>query len=299
MPGVMWIISANTHAAHWVMKLLEEELSRRLTVEQRASYRQDGVLFPLPALSPEEVAECLRCIEDLRQAHGGNPKSHELSQCHLHFEWARRLVMHPAILDAVEDVIGPDILVHATSIFQKRPYDGTYVSWHQDGYYMRLDRPDFVSAWVALTDSTRENGCLRVVKGSHLSGSLVHSDSAVAERNLLSSGLEIAVQVDESAATDEVLRAGEMSFHHVNMVHGSNPNLSGFHRTGFAIRYVAPHVKQASPHHPVLLARGKDRYGCFDLQTSFPLADFAQAVAAQRRFSADLRARRQAQGRRG
>jgi ectoine hydroxylase-related dioxygenase (phytanoyl-CoA dioxygenase family) len=274
-------------------------LGRRLTTEQIAGYRQDGVLFPVPALGPGEATEFLRCIEDLRQAYGGNPKSYELSQCHLHFEWARRLVTHPSILDVVEDVIGRDILVHATSIFQKRPYDGAYVSWHQDGYYMQLDRPDFVSAWVALTDSTRENGCLRVVKGSHRSGSLAHSDSAVAERNLLSSGLEIAVQVDESAATDVVLSAGEMSFHHVNMVHGSNPNRSGFHRTGFAIRYVAPHVKQASQHHRVLLARGEDRHGHFDLQTDFPPDDFAQAVAAQRRFSADLRARRQAQGRRG
>jgi non-heme Fe2+,alpha-ketoglutarate-dependent halogenase len=274
-------------------------LNRRLTAEQVSSYRQDGVLFPVPALSRVEAAEFVHCIENLRQAHGGSPKSYELSQCHLHFDWARRLVTHAAILDAVEDVIGPDILVHATSIFQKRPYDRTYVTWHQDGYYMRLDRPDFVSAWVALTDSTRENGCLRVVKGSHRNGCLAHTDAAVAERNLLSSGLEVAVQVDESTATDVLLRAGEMSFHHVNLVHGSNPNRSGFHRTGLAIRYVAPHVKQASPHHRVLLARGEDRHGHFDLQTDLPPEDFEQALAAQRRFSAELRARRQAQGRRG
>lgn len=274
-------------------------MTKRLTAGQIADYRQDGVLFPAAALTPEEAAGYLNCIEEIERAYGGNPKSHELSQCHLHFEWARRLVSHAAILDAVEDVIGPDILVHATSIFQKRPYDGTYVSWHQDGYYMRLDRPDFVSAWVALTDSTRENGCLRVVKGSHRRGRLAHTDSAVAERNLLSSGLEIAVRVDESTATDVVLRAGEMSFHDVNIVHGSNPNLSGRHRTGFAIRYVAPHVKQASSHHPVLLVRGEDRHGNFDVHTESPPEDFAQAVAQQKRFSANLRAMRQAEGRRG
>jgi non-haem Fe2+, alpha-ketoglutarate-dependent halogenase len=274
-------------------------LRRRLTGEQIDAFREDGVLFPLPALGPLEAAEFLNCFDELESAYGGSPKPHELSQSHLHFEWARRLVSDGAILDAVEDLIGPDILVHATSIFQKRPYDGTYVSWHQDGYYMQLDRPDFVSAWVALTDSVPDNGCLRVVKGSHRSGRRPHTDLAVADRNLLLSGLEIAAKVDDSAATDVVLRAGEMSFHHVNIVHGSNPNHSGLRRTGFAIRYVAPHVKQASEHHPVLLVRGSDQHGHFHLHTDIPADDFAQAVAAQKRFSADLRSKRQAAGRRG
>ena len=271
---------------------------KRLTEEQLNAYHNDGVLFPVPALGPGEAAEFLSWIDELERAYGGSPKSYEISQCHLFFEWARRLVTHAAILDAVEQIIGPNILVHATSIFQKRPYDGTYVSWHQDGYYMQLDRPDFVSAWVALTDSVPENGCLRVVKRSHQT-SRAHTDRAVADRNLLSSGLEIAVKVDESEATEVVLRAGEMSFHHVNIVHGSNPNHSGLRRTGFAIRYVAPHVQQVSEHHPVLLVRGTDRYGNFHLHTDAALENFEQAVAAQRRFSTDLRARRQAAGRKG
>jgi len=274
-------------------------LGNRLTPEQTDAYRNDGVLFPIPALNPGETAEFLGSVDKLESAYGGSPKSYEMSQSHLHFEWARRLVTHGAILDTVEELIGPDILVHATSIFQKRPCDGTYVSWHQDGYYMRLDRPDFVSAWVALTDSVPENGCLRVVKGSHRSGRRAHTDRAVADLNLLSSGLEIAAQVDDSEATDVVLRAGEMSLHDMNIVHGSNPNHSALRRTGFAIRYVAPHVKQWSAHHPVLLVRGTDRHGNFHLYTDAPREDFGQAVAAQRRFSAELRASRKAAGRKG
>jgi len=251
-------------------------VSKRLTASELMSYQQDGVLFPIPVLGQDEVAGFRSCLARLEDRLGGAPKSHELSQCHLHFSWAYRLVSHPRILDAVEDVIGPDIVVHATSIFQKRPYDATFVSWHQDGYYLNLDQPDFVSAWVALTDSNTENGCMRVVRASHRSGSFPHANSALREENLLASGLEIAVAVEESEATDVVLRPGEMSLHHVNIVHGSSPNRSANPRAGFAIRYVAPHVVQNRPHFPVVLVRGEDRYGHFELQKDPPGDDFEQ-----------------------
>lgn len=274
-------------------------MSKRLTASEVTSYRRDGVLFPISVLDQDEVAGFRSCLQQLELRLGGSPKSHELSQCHLHFGWAHRLVSHPRILDVVEDIIGPDIVVHATSIFLKRPYDAAYVSWHQDGYYLGLDRPDFVSAWVALTESNTENGCLRVVRASHVSGSFPHANSAVSEQNLLASGLEIAVAVEESEATDVVLRAGEMSLHHVNIVHGSNPNRSGNTRAGFAIRYVAPHVAQSRPHFPVMLVRGEDRFGHFELQETPPGDDFEQSVAALRQFSAMLTARRQATGWKG
>lgn len=269
-------------------------MGKRLTAAELTSYQRDGILFPVSVLDKNEAADFRSSLEQLENRLGGSPKSHELSQCHLHFAWAYRLVNHPRILDVVEDVIGPNILVHATSIFKKRPYDATYVSWHQDGYYLGLDRPDFVSAWVALTESNPENGCLRVVQGSHHTGKLPHGNSAVSEQNLLASGLEIAVTVEESQATDVILRAGEMSLHHVNIVHGSNPNRSGAPRAGFAIRYVAPHVAQARPHFPVMLVRGEDSHGHFELQRHPPGEDFEHSVAALQEFSARLTARRQA-----
>jgi len=269
-------------------------VGKRLTASELDSYRRDGIFFPLSALDQDEVAGFCSSLGRLEDRLGGSPKSHELSQCHLHFGWAYRLVSHPRILDAVEDIIGPDIVVHATSIFQKRPYDATFVSWHQDGYYLGLDRPDFVSAWVALTESDSENGCMRVVRGSHLGGNFPHANSAVCEQNLLDSGLEIAVAVQESEATDVTLRPGEMSLHHVNIVHGSNANRSGKKRAGFAVRYIAPHVAQNRPHYPVLLVRGKDRYGHFELQNDPPGDDFEHSVVAMRQFSTNLSARRQA-----
>lgn len=271
-------------------------MGKRLTESELNSYRHDGILFPIPVLDEHEVKEYGACLKELEVGLGGTPKSHELGQCHLFFDWAHRLVSHSGILDVVEDVIGPNIAVHATSVFQKRPHDATFVSWHQDGYYLELDQPDFVSAWVALTDSNEENGCLRVVRSSHQNGSFPHGNSAMSQQNLLTSGLEIAVAVEESEATDVVLRPGEMSLHHVNIVHGSNPNHSGNPRVGFAIRYVAPHVKQARPHFPVLLVRGKDEYGHFELQDDPPGDNFEQSLAAFREFSAKLNARRQATG---
>jgi non-haem Fe2+, alpha-ketoglutarate-dependent halogenase len=267
---------------------------KRLTEFELNSYRRDGVLFPISVLNQAEVTGFLACLKELETGLGGAPKPHELGQCHLFFSWAHDLIRHPRILDVVEDVIGPDIVVHATTIFQKRPYDATFVSWHQDGYYLGLDQPDFVSAWVALTDSNAENGCLRVVRESHQRGSFPHGNSAASDRNLLTSGLEIAVEVEESEATDVVLRPGEISLHHVNIVHGSNPNHSGAPRVGFAIRYVAPHVTQTRPHFPVVLVRGNDRHGHFALQNDPPGNDFAQSLAAFREFSAKLNARRQA-----
>jgi non-haem Fe2+, alpha-ketoglutarate-dependent halogenase len=269
-------------------------VGKRLTESELRSYQDYGILFPISVLEENEVDEFRVCLKQMESHLGGSPKAHELSQCHLYFSWAYRLASHPRILDAVEDIIGPDIVVHATSIFQKRPYDATFVSWHQDGYYLGLDQPDFISAWVALTDSTAENGCLRVVRGSHRNGNFPHGNSAKSEKNLLSSGLEIAVAVEESEATDVVLRAGEMSFHHVNIVHGSNPNRSGTARAGFAIRYVAPHVSQSRPHFPVMLVRGQDRHGHFELQNRLPGDNFADSFAAFREFSVGLSTSRQA-----
>ena len=269
-------------------------MGKGLTASELSSYQENGVFFPVSVLNEREVEEFRAWLRQLEVNLGGSPKPHELSQCHLYFSWAYRLVSHPQILDAVEDIIGSDIVVHATSIFQKRPHDSTFVSWHQDGYYLGLDQPDFVSAWVALTESTIENGCMRVVRGSHCKGNFPHDNSAKSDQNLLSSGLEIAVTVEESQATDVVLRPGEMSLHHVNIVHGSNPNRSGSARVGFAIRYVAPHVSQSRSHFPVMLVRGEDRHGHFELQNSLPGDDFAESFAAFRDFSANLNARRQA-----
>ena len=196
-----------------------------LTATQIERYREDGVVFPLPVLTPSEAARFRAAFEDITSRLGGRPTAKDLAQTHLHFRWAYDLATHPKILDAVEAVLGPDLLVWTVSIFAKYPRDPGYISWHQDGTYWGLDSSQVTTAWVALTDSVVANGCMRVVAGSQKSPILPHTDT-YAPDNLLSRGQEIQAQVDEKDAVDIVLKAGEMSLHHVNIIHGSKPNLS-------------------------------------------------------------------------
>ena len=156
---------------------------------------------------PSEAARFRAAFEDVTARLGGRPTSQDLSQTHLYFPWAYELATHPAILDAVEAVLGPDLLVWTVSIFAKYPRDPGYISWHQDGTYWGLDSPQVTTAWVALTDSVVANGCMRVVPGSHTSPILPHKDT-YAPNNLLSRGQEVQAEVDEKDAVDVVLQAG-------------------------------------------------------------------------------------------
>jgi non-heme Fe2+,alpha-ketoglutarate-dependent halogenase len=251
-----------------------------LSQEEVATYHRDGILFPILVLSKEETA-CFRgAYESFCEQLGARPNAFQSRHPHLFHRWAYDLATHPRVLDAVEQIIGPNILVHHASLFCKYPHDGTFVSWHQDGYFLDLSEPLLVSAWIALSESNLANGCMRVVRNSHQSGRVEHANSAISDRNLLPSGLEVAREVDERDATDVVLHAGEMSLHHVNLVHGSNANDSAEPRLGFAVRYVAPSVRQCVAKVPTVLARGGDEEGYFESLESPPAYSFAEAIAA-------------------
>jgi ectoine hydroxylase-related dioxygenase (phytanoyl-CoA dioxygenase family) len=230
-----------------------------LARNQLDDYARNGVLHPLPALDAGEVARFRRGAEELADRFEGE-KAAIFGQAHLFHRWAYDLALHPRILDTVANIVGDDILVHSTSLFFKRPKTEDFVSWHQDGYYWKLDEPRLVSAWIALTDSAPDKGCLRVVPGSH-ARRMEHRSAPMRAHDLLASGLEIDVEVDEREAQDIVLAPGEMSLHHVLIVHGSHPNASPRPRIGFAVRYVAAEVRQERDHHEVLVARGQDRHG--------------------------------------
>ena len=175
------------------------------------------------------------------------------------------------MLDAVEDVLGPDFLCWNSSFFTKEAASPGYVSWHQDATYWGLSEPDVVTAWVAFTESTPRNGNMRVIPGSHRSQA-AHVDTFHPD-NLLSRGQEIAVEVDEGEAADIILEPGEMSLHHVLIVHGSRPNTSADRRIGYAIRYIPTRVRQvAGPRDSATLVRGRDAFGHFDLEPA-PAAD--------------------------
>jgi non-haem Fe2+, alpha-ketoglutarate-dependent halogenase len=239
-------------------------VSAFLTQEQRAAFRRDGALFPLPALTPEEVAEMKLRLEVLGRARAGRlPPALNLKP-HLLVPWLWRLVHDPRILDPVESLLGTDLLCWGSSFFDKAPSRPEHVHWHQDATYWGLTRPDAVTAWVAFTPSAIANGCMRVVPGTH-DLQLPHVDSFDAD-NMLPGREMLADQVDEARAVDVELVPGEMSLHHLLAVHGSRPNASGERRTGFAIRYIAGDLKQTSGSRgSATLVRGCDR-GTFDLE---------------------------------
>ena len=142
-------------------------------------------------------------------------------------------------------MLGPNILCWASGFFAKGPRDGSFVSWHQDAAYWGLSSNDVVTAWIAFSPSVVESGCLRVVPRSHLR-KVEHVDT-YGDRNLLSRGQEIAVEVDEKDVVDVELRPGQMSLHHVLIFHGSKQNVSNDWRIGLAIRYIPTHLNQLAP----------------------------------------------------
>jgi ectoine hydroxylase-related dioxygenase (phytanoyl-CoA dioxygenase family) len=251
-----------------------------LSQAQLAGYERDGCLCPVRALSAGEAANFRRSLEEQEAYMGGILK--RMDNCHLFFRWAYDLATHPRVLDVLEDLLGPDLFVHSTRIFYKHAHDPSYVSWHQDGRYSSLNSKPAPSAWIALSESTAANGCLRVVPGSHRSGVYPHVETFAAD-NLLNHGEEIQVQVDESAARDFVLDPGEMSLHHVNMIHGSNPNRSDRCRIGFAVSYMTPAVRQSKL--PVVRARGNSEDHEFDLVSQPPQFSLADAVRAHAEFA--------------
>jgi len=189
----------------------------------------------------------------------------------------------------VEDVIGPDILCWNTSFFTKEARSPGFVSWHQDATYWGLSEPDVVTAWVAFTESTSRNGNMRVVPGSHRTP-VPHVDTFDPD-NLLTRGQEVTVEVDESQAADILLQAGEMSLHHVLIVHGSGANPSDDRRIGFAIRYIPTRVRQTGgPRDSATLVRGEDAFGHFEPEPR-PDADLDPAMLALHAEISDRQAR--------
>jgi non-haem Fe2+, alpha-ketoglutarate-dependent halogenase len=228
-----------------------------------SAYHRDGIHFPVRVFSGDEAATMVARLEAIEATHGGRLPPRLNQKPHLLYPWLSDLIRHPRILDAVEDVLGPDILCWSAQFFTKNGGDPSFVSWHQDGTYWGLSSPDVVTAWVALTPSTVPSGCMRVVAGTQHK-QVPHTDT-FAEANLLSRGQEIAVEVRPEEAIDVVLAPGEMSLHHVLLVHGSEPNRAEHRRIGFAIRYVAASVYQtAGVRESATLVRGVDRENHFD-----------------------------------
>ncbi|HTW51940.1 MAG TPA: phytanoyl-CoA dioxygenase family protein [Stellaceae bacterium] len=238
---------------------------KALSEDQIAAYHRQGYLAPVPVMSEADARALRGTLEAIEAGMGGPLRGDIRHKAHLLFPFLADLIRHPAILDAIEDILGPDILCWNTNFFIKEAETPSFVSWHQDSTYWGLSSPDVCTAWIALTPSNLDNGAMAVIPESHTHDQIPHRDT-FDRHNLLTRGQEIAVEVDERAAVSLVLRPGEMSLHHVRLVHGSPPNLSLDRRIGFAIRYIPTSIYQVEGTDSATLVRGEDRYGHFELE---------------------------------
>ena len=238
-------------------------MPKLLTHEQIDQFWRDGCVFPIRVM-PEAAALALRSQLEAHEARSGGPLQGDLRhKTHLLFPWLGDLVRNGRIVDAIEDLYGPDLLCWTTNFFIKEAHNPAFVSWHQDSTYWGLSKPDVVTAWVALTPSNRANGAMAFIPGTHLSDQLAHRDT-FAKDNLLTRGQEVAVDVDESKAVTIDLAPGEISLHHVRLVHGSAANPSNDRRIGFAIRYIPTSVAQIAGKDSATLVRGVDSFHHFE-----------------------------------
>jgi hypothetical protein len=244
---------------------MPKALPKLLNETQVAAYARDGYLAPIRVMSEGDARAARATLEAIEAGMGGPLRGDLRHKAHLLFPFLAEMIRHPAILDAVEDLLGPDILCWNTNFFIKEAETPSFVSWHQDSTYWGLSSPDVCTAWVALTPSNLDNGAMAVIPRTHMMDQIAHRDT-FDRHNLLTRGQEIAVEVDEREAVPLLLRPGEMSLHHVRLVHGSPPNPSPDRRIGFAIRYIPTSLYQLEGSDSATLVRGKDRYGHFELE---------------------------------
>jgi hypothetical protein len=231
-----------------------------------ARYRRDGYVFPNRAFSAAEAANYrarLEAVED--EVKDDPPRRKTLRRySNIVLDFVDEITRLPSITDPVAAILGEDILVLDASFFIKEARTPNHVTWHQDLHYWGLEGEEEVTAWVALSPATRESGCMRFVPGSH--NRIVDHRDTFDEKNLLTRGQELAVDVDESDAVDVELQPGEFSLHHGRVFHASDPNRSDDRRIGLAIRYISAGMKTAGgAPMSAMLVRGADRHGNFTL----------------------------------
>lgn len=214
-------------------------MPKHLSNEQVEAYKRDGFLAPIDIMSEQEAAELRRRFEEMEQKFPEALNPFNRNNPHLAFSVIDDIAHNPVILDVIEDVIGPDILNWGTVLFIKEPHDPGFVSWHQDARYVGLEPHDGVTAWLALTPSTVESGCMQMLPGTHLDDIQHHTDT-FGEDNILTRGQEVTV-TDTSGSVDIILRPGQMSIHHPRVIHASKPNNSDDRRIGVVIQQLLPH----------------------------------------------------------
>ena len=230
-----------------------------LTEEQLNHYKNKGYVSPVSALTSVEAKEIRDEIEKIEKDWPGALEGINRNYIHLISPIFNKVCLNKNILDAVESIIGKNILICGTTLFIKNPNERGFVSFHQDAKYIGLEPHNWVTVWVAVTDANEKNGCMRMLPGSHKEDLKTH-EQKFDENNLLTRGQTITnVQLDR---TDPIiLKAGQVSLHHPKIVHGSGLNQSNDRRIGFVIQsYIGTNVNQVIGKMYVQKARGEDKY---------------------------------------
>lgn len=241
-------------------------MTNSLSQERVQNYDRDGYLCPVDVFTPEEAAELRREYEEIEARAAADPrlKAALRDDSFITVPLVDRLVTDPRVVDAVESLLGPDVLAWGCSFFVKEANSPAFISWHQDLHYWGLDDSQEVTAWIALSPATSESGCMRFAAGSHKT--VVGHRDTFEKTNLLSRGQEIEVDVDEADAVEAELQPGQMSLHHGLTIHASNPNRTDDRRIGLAVRYVPTSMRQTGAvRQTARLVRGEDRFGNFEL----------------------------------
>ncbi|XDZ65229.1 phytanoyl-CoA dioxygenase family protein [Alphaproteobacteria bacterium LSUCC0684] len=247
---------------------MPDSITPHVSPALRDRFLADGYLMPVDIFTEEEICSHRQELEELEQRlhaiNAGNKS--QLNYPHVLFRFANTMARNPRLLDVVESILGPDILVWGSTFFIKEPETESYVSWHQDMKYWGLsDTNGQVSAWIALNKVDQENGCMQFLPGSHQGEMLDHRDT-FSETNILTRGQEADVEIDPDAIRHVELAPGQASFHHGKLLHASPPNRSRRRRIGLAVQFIAPHVRQqVAKTDFAMLVRGEDRYGYFEL----------------------------------
>ena len=233
----------------------------KLSADQINQYNEKGYVAPIDALNKDEANEIKKEIEFIEKKWPNELDGLGRNYVHLISPIFDRVAHNSKVLDAVESIIGKDILVCGTTLFIKNPDEKGFVSFHQDAKYIGLEPNNWVTAWIAVTDANEENGCMRMWPKTHKEDLKNHIEKFdYNEGNLLTRGQTVEnVPLEE---TDPViLKAGQLSLHHPKIVHGSGINKSKERRIGFAIQsYIGTNVDQVLGKIYVQQARGKDKF---------------------------------------
>ncbi len=238
-------------------------MARVLSAEAIEQYWRDGFYTPIEIMTEAEVGAARTSLEAFEAANGGPLKGANRFKSHLLFKWLADLARAPRVLDVVEDLIGPDIMLWSSNWFIKEANSGQYVSWHQDSGYWGLDTRRLVSVWIALSPATVESGCMRILPGSQEGPDQEHVET-FAENNMLTRGQAIQ-GLDEAGAIDLEVATGSGALFAYRLLHSSPPNRTDDRRIAIVLRYIPPETKQTLVEwDSAALVRGEDRFGHFE-----------------------------------